>query len=169
MATLDSKRLDNRDKFPAFEFTLADGRRLRVPEEFDQPFQVVLFYRGYWCPYCQAQLKSYQAGLQELRAEGIGVVAASVDSEEHCAATVNTLGLTFPVAHSLPVMEAAQATGAFFDSTRPNTEPYLQATGFLLDSDRRVLVAVYSSSAIGRLTWQDVLGMVRYLKTKNAS
>jgi hypothetical protein len=52
----------------------------------------------------------------------------------------------------------AEATGAFV-----NPDPvYLQSTGFVLNPDGTVLISVYSSSAIGRLVPEDVVGLVRY-------
>ena len=43
--------------------------------------------------------------------------------------------------------------------------PYFQSTGFVVGPGNRVLTAVYSSGAIGRLVWQDVLGFVKYVKS----
>jgi len=40
----------------------------------------------------------------------------------------------------------------------------LQATGFVLKPDRTIAVAQYSSGPIGRLVWQDVLGLVQFYK-----
>ena len=169
MIVPDSTRLDTGDPFPEMTLSLTDGRKIQLPNDIDHAFQVVLFYRGHWCPYCQAQLKSYQAGLSKLEAAGIGVVAASVDDREHAASTVESLGLTFPVAYGLPVTETARAVGAFYDDAPSHTAPYLQSTGFVLGPDRRILLAVYSSGAIGRLGWQDVIGMVEYAKRTGAA
>jgi hypothetical protein len=41
---------------------------------------------------------------------------------------------------------------------------YLQSTGFVLDPTGNVIVSVYSSSAIGRLVPDDVIGLVGYLR-----
>lgn len=164
----DSSRLDAGDPFPPITFALTGAGGLRVPEDLDHPFQAVLLYRGHWCPFCQAQLKSFQTGLPKLEQEGIGVVAASADDEEHSADTVESLGLTFPVAFGLPVTETARLLGAFYDDAHADTAPYLQSTGFVLGPDRRVLLALYSTGAIGRLGWQDVLGMVQYAKKAEA-
>ena len=169
MIVPDSKRLDAGDLFPPITFALSGGGELRAPEAFDHPFQAVLFYRGHWCPFCQAQLRSFQTlGLAKLEEEGVGVVAASVDDEECSAGTVASLGLTFPVAYGLPVTETARAFGAFYDGAPTHTAPYLQSTGFVLGPDRRILLALYSTGAIGRLGWQDVLGMVQYAKKAEA-
>ncbi len=164
-----STRLDTGDAFPAMTLDLPGVSQLHVPDGFKHPYQVVLLYRGHWCPYCQAQLRSYQAGLARLEEEGIGVIAASVDDEAHSASTSESLGLTFPVAHGLPVVETAQTLGAYYGAALAHTAPYLQSTGFVLGPDRRILVAVYSSGAIGRLGWQDVVGMVQYAKKSGAA
>ena len=52
------------------------------------------------------------------------------------------------------------ATGAY-----TNASPkYFQTTGFVLDPEGRVITAVYSSGAIGRLMPDDVAGFIRYVK-----
>ena len=123
-----------------------------------------MFNRGHWCPYCVAQLKSFQGGLGQLAAEGIGVIAASADDIDHARETKARTGATFPIGSGLPVIETADTIGAFYDPAPSWTSPYIQSTGFLLGPDGRVAMSVYSSGAIGRLVWQDVLGLVRYLK-----
>ena len=42
----------------------------------------------------------------------------------------------------------------------------LQSTGVVLDMNGKVITAVYSSGAIGRLVAEDVIGFVRYVKSK---
>ncbi len=169
MLVPNSNRLDTGDAFPAMTLDLPGGRQLRAPDELDNAFQAVLLYRGHWCPYCQAQLKSFESGLARLKEEGIGVIAASVDDEAHSASMAESLGLTFPVAHGLPVVETARTLGAYYEAAPTHTAPYLQSTGFVLGPDRRILLALYSSGAIGRLSWQDVLGMVQYAKKTGAA
>jgi peroxiredoxin len=68
-----------------------------------------LFNRGHWCPYCVAQLKSFQGGLGQLAAEGIGVIAASADDIDHARETKARTGATFPIGSGLPVIETADA------------------------------------------------------------
>ena len=43
---------------------------------------------------------------------------------------------------------------------------YLESTGFVLAPDGKVVTAVYSSGAIGRLIPEDVAGLVAYIKSK---
>ena len=59
----------------------------------------------------------------------------------------------------------ADLTGAYL-----NDDPrYLQSTGFVLDPEGRVLTAVYSSGAIGRLMPDDVIGLVSHAKSQAAA
>ena len=164
MARGNKAMLDTGDAFPRLRLQVIDGSEIVIPEGFEQPWNVVLFNRGHWCPYCVAQLTGFQSGLEKLTAEGIGVISASVDTIDHARETQAKSGATFPIAYGLPVFETAEILGAFYDPAPSHTAPYIQSTGFLLAPDGRVAVSVYSSGAIGRLAWQDVLGLVRYLK-----
>ena len=121
---------------------------------------VVLFYRGGWCPYCNAQLRSFQRALHKLAELGARVVALSIDDEATTQATIDKLGLTFPVGHSADARAVADATGALVN---PDAG-YLESTGFVLTPDGKVAVSVYSSNAIGRLVPDDVLGLIRYMR-----
>jgi peroxiredoxin len=123
-------------------------------------FGVVLFYRGAWCPYCNAQLSAFQRALDGLAEVDASVVALSVDDEATTRDLIARHGLRFPVGHSADAAAVADATGAF---ANPDP-PFLQSTGFVLDPDGRVIVSVYSSGAIGRLVPQDVAGLAGYLR-----
>jgi thiol-disulfide isomerase/thioredoxin len=51
------------DPFPTLTVALAEGRALRLPDALAGHYGVVLFYRGSWCPYCNAQLRAFQRSL----------------------------------------------------------------------------------------------------------
>jgi peroxiredoxin len=148
------------DAFPALTLSLPGGTTVPLPDALEGHFGVVLFYRGSWCPYCNAQLRAFQRAQDTLDGLGVKVVALSVDDEATTRALTDKLKLTFPVGHSADARAVADLTGAFV-----NPEPeYLQSTGFVLDPQGRVVVAVYSNGAIGRLVPEDVVGLIRYLK-----
>jgi peroxiredoxin len=147
------------DPFPTLELTQPGGQTLTLPDAFAGSFGVVLFYRGSWCPYCNAQLRAFQRAGERLTETGTKVTALSTDDEATTAELIAKLGLTFPIGHSADASAISAATGAFV-----NPEPaYLESTGFVLDPTGNVLVSVYSSGAIGRLVPEDVIGLVRYL------
>jgi len=155
-------RLQNGQVFPALEVPAVGGGTISIPQSLQGSYGVVLIYRGAWCPYCQAQLGAFQRASQKLADAGIKVVALSVDDEVTAKGTIEKFKLSFPVGHSADADKVASITGAY-----TNESPrYVQSTGFLLAPDGKILNAVYSSGAIGRLVAEDVIGMVTYLKSK---
>jgi peroxiredoxin len=148
------------DSFPRLTISTTNGHTLTLPDAFAGDFGVVLFYRGSWCPYCNAQLRAFERAGEALAGAGVKVSALSVDDNETTAALVNKHKLTFPVGYGAVAPDIASLTGAFI-----NPDPvYLQSTGFVLDPAGNVVVSVYSSGAIGRLVPDDVVGLVRYLR-----
>jgi peroxiredoxin len=140
------------------------GQTLTLPDALAGDFGVVLFYRGSWCPYCNAQLRAFQRSSGALAQAGVRVIALSVDDEATTAELISKHGLTSPVGHA-DAAAVAGLTGAFV-----NPDPrYLQSTGFVLDPAGRVVVSVYSSGAIGRLVPEEVIGLVRYLREHAAA
>ena len=124
--------LRSSDPFPALTVNLPGGAALRLPDALAGHFGVVLFYRGSWCPYCNAQLTAFQHALDRLAELDVMVVALSVDDEATTRDLIAKHGLRFPVGHSADAAAIAQATGAFV-----NPDPvYLQSTGFVLDPGR---------------------------------
>jgi len=152
------------DVFPELTVQLTDGRSLVVPEELSGGFGVVLFFRGAWCRYCNAQLRAFERKTAALVDVGARVVALSVDTEQDVAGLIEEHDLTFPVGYGADARHLAELTGAFV-----NDDPlYVQSTGFVLDPDGRVIVSDYSSGAIGRLVPDDVVGLIRHLRANTA-
>lgn len=153
------------DLFPNLTVPAAGGAMLALPDALAGHFGVVLFFRGAWCPYCNAQLSAFQRASARLAAVDASVVAVSVDDEATTADLIGSHGIEFPVGHSADARALAEATGAFVN----DAPTYLQSTGFVLDPTGKVVVAVYSNGAIGRLVPEDVVGLVRYVREHAAA
>jgi peroxiredoxin len=153
------------DAFPEITLTIPGGQTITVPDAFSGHFGVLLFYRGSWCPYCNAQLRAFQRAGTALADLDVRIAALSVDDEASTAGLIAEHGLTFPVGFGADARAIARLTGAFV-----NPDPvYLQSTGFVLGPQGQVVVSVYSSGAIGRLVPEDVAGLVRYLREHRPS
>lgn len=153
--------LQNGQTFPHLDLPAVGGGTISLPDDLAGSFGVVLIYRGAWCAYCNAQLAAYANAADALAELGIRVVALSVDGETAGAELVEKHHLGFPVGHSADADKVAAVTGAF-----TNDDPHhLQPAGFVLAPDGSVTTAVYSSGAIGRLEADDVVGLVRYMKS----
>jgi peroxiredoxin len=154
-------QLQNGQRFPQLQIQTPGGP-LQIPDFLLGSYGVVLIYRGHWCPYCNAQLAGFERASAKLAALGIQVVALSVDDQAKTAGLIEKHKLRFPIGYGADVAKIASATGAYV----ADEQRYLQTTGFLLAPDGSILVAVYSSSAIGRLVADDVAGMVEYVKSR---
>jgi peroxiredoxin len=149
------------DAFPALTLTTADGE-LVLPEALAGDFGIVLFNRGAWCPYCAAQLRSFERAQPKLAEAGAQVAALWTDDEATTKDFVAKNKIQFPIGYGVDAAAVAAATGAFV-----NPDPaYLQSTGFVLDPSAKVLVSVYSSGAIGRLVPEDVIGLIHYMRSQ---
>ncbi|GAA1193996.1 peroxiredoxin family protein [Pseudonocardia alaniniphila] len=146
------------DKFPSLSVEVAGGGTLRLPDALSGRYGVVLFYRGSWCRYCNAQLRAFERAHDSLAEVDADVVALSVDDEATTRALIDKHRLRFPIGHSADAHAIATATGAFVNEERG----HLESTGFVLDETGAVVVSVYSSNAIGRLVPEDVVGLLRY-------
>jgi peroxiredoxin len=152
------------DTFPDLSLTVPGRETVKVPETFGGQFGVMLFIRGSWCPYCNAQLRAFHRARANLGEAGVRVAAMSADDEVTTAALVARHGLTFPVGFGADARAVAGLTGAFVNPG----EVHLQSTGFVLDPRGKVVVSVYSSGAIGRLVPEDVAGLVSYVRERAA-
>lgn len=58
---------------------------------------VVTFYRGGWCPYCNLELRAYQALLPDFGALGARLVAISPETPDNTLSTAEKNALAFDV------------------------------------------------------------------------
>jgi peroxiredoxin len=100
--------------------------RLVLPDQLNRPVAlgdlitdgplIVTFYRGGWCPYCNLELRAFQALLADITAAGGQLVAVSPEMPDHGLTTAEKNDLAFPVlsdSHGL----LAQALGISFELT----------------------------------------------------
>lgn len=153
--------LQNGDLFPSLAFVRAGGGQIHLPGDLAGGFGVILFHRGSWCPYCNAQLAEFARAADKFAEDGVKIISVSADDREKSEALVDKHNLGFPVGYGADARAVSTATGAFV-----NEDPLsLQATGFVINPEGRIVTAVYSTRAIGRLTPTDVLNFVRHLKS----
>lgn len=84
---------------------------------------VVTFYRGGWCPYCNLELKAYQAVLPRLLGAGASLVAISPEKPEETATTAEKNALAFPVLSDVG-QEVGRAFGVVYALTAALRELY---------------------------------------------
>lgn len=162
MSFRETPRLDTGDHFPEMSLNSITGFPFELPSEFAGSWGIVLLYRGEWWPFCRQQLADFQKFADDFTKLDVRILAASVDSIEDASKIVKEEQLTFPVAHGLNAEKVASATGAFYEEDKK----FIHATGYLFNREGTIIVASYSTGAIGRLTPQDCITLVTYLQAK---
>ena len=85
------------DRAPDFTLPDQQGRPVSGATLLEAGPAVVTFYRGGWCPYCNIQLRAYQAVLPEITALGGRLVAISPQLPDGSLSTAEANKLTFDV------------------------------------------------------------------------
>lgn len=83
------------DKFPTLTLRQPGGATFTIPAGFDGGYGIVLFYRGSWCPHCNAQLRAFQRASSTLAEAGAKAAALSVDDEPTTAALIAKHSLVY--------------------------------------------------------------------------
>ena len=94
---LAPKALKERDKAPSFELADGDGMLWRSADLLQRGPLAIVFYRGRWCAYCNAQLVALQQAHAAVAAAGGSLVAISPQTPKHSYMTRDMHHLRFPV------------------------------------------------------------------------
>src|SRR5438270_10755988 len=84
-------------KAPEFKAEDQNGQQVSLKELRKKGPVVVVFYRGYWCPYCNKYLKKLQDSLQLITDKHATLVAITPEAKEGIDSTVLRTGATFPI------------------------------------------------------------------------
>jgi peroxiredoxin len=82
---------------PDFELPDERGRSVTLTALRREGPVVLVFYRGAWCPYCNLQLRAFQAALADIHAAGASLVAISPQTPDNSLTLAEQAELAFPV------------------------------------------------------------------------
>jgi peroxiredoxin len=85
------------DHAPNFELPDGDGMLWRSENLLRRGPLVIVFYRGRWCAYCNAQLSALQEIHPQIADAGASLVAISPQTQKHSYMTRDMHKLRFPV------------------------------------------------------------------------
>jgi peroxiredoxin len=94
---LADRALKAGDRAPAFELPDGDGMLWRSEDLLRSGPLVIVFYRGRWCAYCNAQLAALQEIHPQIAEAGASVAAISPQTQKHSYMTRDMHKLRFPV------------------------------------------------------------------------
>lgn len=84
-------------KAPDFKAKDQDGNEVRLKDLLKKGKVVLVFYRGYWCPYCNRELTRLQDSLSLITDKGAAVVAITPEKPENITKTIEKTKAGFPV------------------------------------------------------------------------
>jgi len=84
-------------KAPDFKALDQNGVEVSTKDLRKKGDVVVVFYRGYWCPYCSKYLKRLQDSLEQITAAGASLVVITPQGEAGIDSSVAKSGAIFPV------------------------------------------------------------------------
>ena len=81
------------------DFVLPDtaGNAISSVELLKKGPLVVTFYRGLWCPFCNADLQALEAAADRIRGYGASLVAISPQTPDNSRKTQQEITLSFPI------------------------------------------------------------------------
>ena len=148
------------DQAPDIVLPDANGHAFHVAALLAKGPVVVTFYRGGWCPYCNLELKPYQAVLDRITAAGASLIAISPEKPDDTVSTTEKNALTFPV-----LSDVGQKVGKAFGLVYAFTDELRSVyDGFKLDIPGKngspdewalPLSATYVISSDGRIVFAD--------------
>jgi peroxiredoxin len=83
----------------AFDFKGKDltGESVNLKDLRKKGPVVIVFYRGYWCPYCNKELSRLQDSLQLIKDKGASLVAITPETTEGIIKTAEKTKAQFPI------------------------------------------------------------------------
>ena len=140
--------MEGRPPAPEFELQGPGGERIRLSDYRGQP--LIVNFWATWCPPCRAEMPSMQRAWEEIRDEGIGLIAINVGDS---AGAVRQFAEEYPVDFPLPMDLDSSVVQAWPVRGLPTT--------FVVSPDGQI---VYQ--AAGEREWDspELLDQVRALK-----
>ena len=90
-------RLRNHEPAPAFALPDLDGKIWNFPQDFQSQVVVVRFWAD-WCPFCAPEMRDIEPIQEELRDQGLRVLAVNVRQDRETAARfIARLGISYAV------------------------------------------------------------------------
>lgn len=147
---------------------------------------ILTFYRGGWCPYCNLELRAYQALLGAIEAEGAALVAVSPEQPDHSLTTAQKNALSFTVLSDVGGA-LASALGIRFTLSEA-VKPFYEKAGhalperngdgtwalpmpatFVIETGGRIAAAFVEPDYRRRLDPNDALAALRAIGQKTAA
>jgi len=94
---ISGKAIGVGEQAPNFSLPNVTGNNINLTEKLKDGPVVIIFYRGDWCPYCNLELRAYQALLPQFEAKGASLIAISPQTPDNSLTTAEKRDLRYDV------------------------------------------------------------------------
>ncbi|MBR0664684.1 AhpC/TSA family protein [Roseomonas hellenica] len=176
------KAIGTGDEAPDFTLQDGQGRSISLLKELLRGPVVLTFYRGAWCPYCNIQLRAYQAALSEIASLDGSLIAVSPQLPDKSLSTAemnrlsfhvlsdvgNTVARQFGLVYSLPqeLRDALRSNNKALDGFNGDESWELPVPAtYVIAPDRRVALTYIDVDYRRRLEPSEVLATLASLRS----
>lgn len=114
---LELKPLQVGDDFPNGVFIDQDNQPIMLSDLIKHEPVIISFYRGSWCPYCNLELRAYDALLKEAENQSVNMIAISPERPDVTMSKVDIKALSFTVLSDIN-NDYAKKVGLIHKTTR---------------------------------------------------
>jgi len=95
-------------KAPDFKAKDQNGQEIRLKDLLKKGKVVLVFYRGYWCPYCNKELSNLQDSLALIQEKKATLIAVAAEMPENISKTVEQVKAGYSILYDqdLKIMKA---------------------------------------------------------------
>ena len=104
-------------------------------------------------------MAGYEERREAFEAEGVRIVAGTVDTEEETKEVAEPL--KFPVAYGMSRADG-DTIGAWWEERRDHIQP----SEFVLSKSGKVMWSTYSNSPVGRMDPEETLTLIKFLNAR---
>src|SRR6266496_507658 len=106
-------------KAPDFKAKDQNGNEIVLKDLRKKGPVVIIFYRGYWCPYCNKELQRLQDSLQLIKDKGAQLIAVTPEKQEGIAKTIEKTKASYSIIadEDLKIMKAYSVAYQVDDKT----------------------------------------------------
>lgn len=166
------------EQIPNTTLHATDGTSVQLMSKIQTKPTVLIFYRGGWCPYCNAHLGALQEIESDILAAGYQIIAISPDSPDQLKASVEKNHLKYTLL-SDATSTASTAFGIAFQAPEGYKETLKKSSGglnkgylpvpsvFVVDQTGMIVFEYISPSYKQRISGKLLLQVLRTLDTSD--
>lgn len=154
-------------ELPQMRLPSIDGGEVQISG--NGGWQMLVVYRGKHCPLCRKYLKTLDSLVDEFRAIGTRVIAASGDTKEKAESEATEEGWRFPVVYGM-TPDQMRTLGLYISEPRSPQEtdrPFPEPGLFVVNPDGLIQIVDVSNAPFSRPDLANILSGLKLIMDKN--